>query len=253
MLLFLQKIFSKQNRLRLVVGILVLLLISILGIGYYTLNKLDAENSRLRSNQEAGFGGFNKQSTQEVNLTKKEFKNYLDKKQRKFLDSLNIKLNRIEYLQEYQSRVFSHGGGNVIRNVYNVNGGNIDSLLQYLRDSLKINIDPSKLLGMDSLLVQKAKFATNACLTGTATWIGTHPDSIYVDAIQDINLTFIGERKINKGWFWRDVGRFFTFRWKQIGSDKWETFINAYNNCGGDKDTVILNKKINVITNKKGK
>ena len=33
------------------------------------------------------------------------------------------------------------------------------------------------------------------------------------------------------GWFGRELGRFFTFRWKAMGSDKWRARVDVSNNC----------------------
>lgn len=247
--ILISKIFNRKNIGYIIAVIAIIILLTALGVGWHIYNKLDAENSRLRSNQEALIQKFDTSSTQEINFTKAELKQYLenDAKTKKIIDSLNYKINRIAYIQQFESNTFSHGGGVVNRNTYVVNQLNMDSLLQYLKDSLRIRLTKEQLTGMDSLLVQQAPFKTNGCLEGTVSWIGIYPDSVYVDAVQVQDLTFIGNRKLNKGWFWRDVKRFFTFRWKQIGTDKWETFIDVVNHCNGDSSKIINNKKINVV------
>ncbi len=245
----LAKIFTRKNIGYIILVVLLLLLIASGIVGYLRITKLHAENVRLKQNQNAFITGFDSTTTQQLEFTTKEFKKYMVGQQ-KILDSLNLKIDHITEVQEFSSVNFSHGSGRVTNNTYIVNQNNLDSLVQYLRDSLLINITKEQLSNMDSISIHKAPFKTNGCIEGTANWIGANPDSVFVETQQLIDLTFFGNKKKNKGWFWRDVARFFTFRWKQIGSDKWDNYITVYNKCGGDSSQVINNKKINVIKTK---
>lgn len=249
---FFKKAFSAKYFGYTMMIILAIVLAIVLLLGKGILGKLQRDNQRLKDNLESMQNGFDSSTTYELNFTQQEFRRYLDEnaKLKRDLDSMNYKISRIAYLQEYSAYNYSHGSGKVTNNTIYINPESIDSILKYLKDSLKLHLTKESLQGMDSLIVQQAPFKTNGCLEGTVKWVGLLPDSVYVDAVQKQDMVFIGYRKLNKGWFGRDLARFFTLRWKDIGTDKWETTINAWDKCQGDSINVINNKKINVIKRK---
>lgn len=86
------------------------------------------------------------------------------------------------------------------------------------------------------------------CLTGRAYWMEGQ-DTAEVETKVITDLTVADYVTKSKGYALRDTKRFFTGRWRLIGSDKWEAKVIVVNNCSPGQ---IYEKNILIKQTKKG-
>jgi hypothetical protein len=143
--------------------------------------------------------------SQKVDLSLKEIKRIpqLDSMLREQAKELGIKNKQIDYLMRIKGKT-----------VYR------DCVIVY-RDTQYIDGEP-----VDFVTIP-VKWG---CSDGKVRWqVGS--DTALVEGVSKTDLSITGYREHSKGWLGRDMGRFFTFRWKLLGSDKWDSKVLVVNKC----------------------
>jgi hypothetical protein len=110
-------------------------------------------------------------------------------------------------------------------------------------DRIVIKKDTIYIDSTQSILVNSINFKSG-CVTGKAFW-ETGKDTADVELEMETDLTIADYVKKSKGYVGRDAKRFFTGRWKLIGSDKWEAKVIVINNCDSNQvyeKNITINK-----------